>query len=69
MASGVRKKALKENPLHYLVMMICYKLKKTEAEVAEWDLDTLYRWVAFFNLKTEAEKKAYADAQRNRGRK
>ena len=67
--SEARKKALKEDPLHYLVMMICYKLKKTEAEVAEWDLNTLYRWIAFFNLKTEAEKKAFEEAKRRNGRK
>lgn len=49
-------------------MLVCYELGKTEEEVRQWTLVDLYRWVAFFRLKNEAEKKAYEDARRNAGR-
>lgn len=63
------RKALDQNPLGYMRMMVCYELGKTEEEVASWHIDTLCRWIAFFNLKYKAEKKAMEEARKKASRK
>lgn len=56
------KKALDQDYLQFHVMTICYKLGKTEQEVATWSLEQLYRWVAYFRLVRKAEERAQKEA-------
>jgi len=49
-------------------MLVCYELGKTVEEVAQWRLEDLYKWVAFFRLKNKAESKAYEEARRKASR-
>lgn len=49
-------------------MLVCFELKKTEAEVKDWTIEDIIRWVAFLRLKNEAEAKAIEKA-RERGNK
>lgn len=48
-------------------MLVCFELKKTEAEVKDWTIEDIIRWVAFLRLKNEAEAKAIEEAKRRAG--
>lgn len=63
----MRKKALDAEPLTYMTMMVCYELGKTEQEISSWTLADIYRWIAFFRLKSKAEAKAVRNARKNTG--
>lgn len=51
-------------------MSVAHKLGKDEAEIADWPLSRLVRWMAYFKIVREEENKAYkkaqAEAARNR---
>lgn len=47
-------------------MLVCFELGKTEQEVSGWALKDLYRWLAFLQLKNEAEAKAIEKAKKAR---
>jgi hypothetical protein len=57
------RKALEYDVIGYLTMMVCYELGKTEAEVGQWHLEDVIRWVAFIRLKNKAEVEAMRKAQ------
>lgn len=50
-------------------MLVCYELGKTEAEVGEWHIEDIMRWIAFFKLKNEAEAKAMEKARQTAGKR
>jgi hypothetical protein len=64
----MRRKALDRDYLGYMTMMICYELGKDEADIKHWSIGDLARWMAFFNLKHKAEKKAYEQATKGKGK-
>ena len=48
-------------------MLVCFELKKTEAELKTWTIEDVLRWVAFIRLKNEAESKAIEEARKRQG--